>query len=96
MSKLKEIERDYFGNDERAINKHSTRTYEADNGKLYKLDRTCDGIPKFFRAYGPYDKDFAGVLPEIKDFDINDFLAMTWKEAEQKLNAIYKAERIKI
>jgi hypothetical protein len=83
---LKEIERDYFGHDETAINKHSTRTYEDDEGNRYMLDRTTDGIPPFFSAYGPYKSDFKGLLPRLlingKEYWGN---GMSWKKAEIKL-----------
>lgn len=63
---MREIDRDYYGHDKRAINKHSTRTYVDQRGRLFKLCRTTDGTPRFFEAYGPYSPDYRGVLPRLK------------------------------
>lgn len=63
---LAEIERDYYGHDGKAINKHSDRTYKDEYGNLYMLSRTTDANPRFFEAYGPYTSDFRGALPRLK------------------------------
>lgn len=80
---IKEIDREIFGHDKRAINKHSTRTYEDESGNLYKLDRTLDGAPPFFAAYGPYGPDFRGVLPRLL-IDGKEYWGdgISWKKAE--------------
>lgn len=60
---MKEIERDYYGNDEHAINKHSTRTYEHE-GKKYVLNRNLSGVPPFYSLNLIPKKD--GIMPTIK------------------------------
>ena len=62
---LTEIERDTYGRDGRAINRHSDRTYRDKDGNLYMLSKTLDGIPPFFEAYGPYREDHRGLLPRL-------------------------------
>ena len=66
MKRLIEIGREVYGHDARAINRHSTRTYQDEEGTLYLLSRTLDGVPPFFEAYGPYTSEFVGVLPRLK------------------------------
>ena len=66
QTELTEIGRDVYGHDERAINLHSERTYRDQDGKLYVLSRTLDGIPPFFEAYGPYREDHCGILPRLR------------------------------
>ena len=63
---LTEIEREYFGNDKRAINRHSVRTFRDEYGNLYKLDRCLDAMPRYFTAYGPYHNFTRGLLPWLK------------------------------
>jgi hypothetical protein len=65
MKTLTEIGRETYGHDNRAINKHSTRTYRDDCGNLYVLSKTLDGCPPFFEAYGPYKEDHQGILPRL-------------------------------
>lgn len=89
MKTLKEIGRETYGHDGRAINKHSDRTYRDGNGNLYVLSRTLDGCPPFFEAYGPYQEDHqGGLLPRLrvgsKDYWGGDW---TWKQAIQALCA---------
>lgn len=62
---LTEINRDTYGHDHRAINKHSDRTYRDQHGTLYMLSKTLDGIPPFYEAYGPYRKGHRGLLPRL-------------------------------
>lgn len=83
---IHEIDRDYYGHDERAINKHSTRTYTDEDGNLYKLDRTLDGVPPFFAAYGPYSPDFKGILPRLL-IDGKEYWGdgISWNQAEKIL-----------
>jgi hypothetical protein len=66
MKKLTEIGRETYGNDKRAINKHSERTYRDGDGNLYVLSRTLDGCPPFFEAYGPYRQEHQGALPRLR------------------------------
>lgn len=66
MPRLIEVNRETYGHDARAINRHSDRKYRDENGKFYLLSRTMDGIPPFFEAYGPYAADCVGLLPRIK------------------------------
>jgi hypothetical protein len=82
--KLTQIDRDYYGHDERAINKHSVRVYEDEKGQRYNLSRTTDGIPRFFEAYGPYAADFLGFLPRFKVND-RDYWGegIGWKKAQR-------------
>ena len=65
MMKLIEIGREVYGHDARAINRHSERKYQDEDGRLYVLSRTLDGIPPFFEAYGPYTADLEGILPQL-------------------------------
>lgn len=43
-----EIDREVYGNDRRAINRHSVRNYIDANGNRWRLDRTLDTLPRFF------------------------------------------------
>lgn len=45
-------EREVYGNDDRAINRHSVRCYLVP-GHDYKicLDKTLDGVPQFYELY---------------------------------------------
>lgn len=60
---LTEIARDTYGRDGRAINRHSERTYRDEQGNLFMLSCTLDGIPPFFEAYGPYRENHRGLFP---------------------------------
>ena len=62
---LTEINRDTYGHDHRAINKHSDRTYRDQDGNFYMLSKTLDGIPPFYEACGPYGEDHRGTLPRL-------------------------------
>ena len=66
MKLLTEISRKTYGHDATAINKHSERRYRDENGQLYVLSCTLDGIPPFFEAYGPFEPTHTGVLPRLK------------------------------
>ena len=66
MRLLKEIRRETYGHDARAINRHSERWYEDKAGNRYVLSCTLDGIPPFFEAYGPFRVDHEGLLPRLK------------------------------
>ena len=66
MILLKEIDRETYGQDARAINRHSERSYEDEAGNRYVLSCTLDGCPLFFEAYGPFKKDHEGILPRLK------------------------------
>lgn len=63
---LREIKRDVYGHSALAINKHSERWFEAEEGTRYVLSRTLDGVPPFFEAYGPFKPDRRGILPRLK------------------------------
>lgn len=63
---MKEIDREQYGNDHRAINRHSVRTYQDEQGNLWKLSRTTDALPPFFEAYGPYRPGLQGIVPRFK------------------------------
>ena len=65
MKMLTEVKRETYGHDARAINRHSERHYEDRAGNRYILSRTLDGVPPFFEAYGPYQKDHEGFLPRL-------------------------------
>jgi hypothetical protein len=89
-SKLRQIDWEIYGHDERAINRHSVRTYQDESGNLYELSRTLDGMPPFFEAHGPFSEDYVGVTPRLKvngeDYWGGDW---TWKRAaEAFVNAI--------
>jgi hypothetical protein len=90
---LVEIDRDVFGNDEDAINRHSIRVYEVKGRSLilgrntrFQLDRTLDVDRPYFQLYGPYDAKFRGVLPTIL---INDCQywgdTWSWRKAEEAM-----------
>lgn len=66
MKRLIEIEREVYGHDATAINRHSTRKYRDETGAFYLLSRCLDGVPPFFEAYGPYTAEYLGVLPQLK------------------------------
>lgn len=62
---ITETYREVYGSDYAAINRHSTRRYEDENGNIYCLDRNLSGVPSFFKAFGPYKQDFIGILPVL-------------------------------
>lgn len=66
MKRLTEIERQVYGHDATAINRHSTRKYQDETGAFYLLSRCLDGCPPFFEAYGPYTAEYVGALPQLK------------------------------
>ena len=66
MKRLIEVGRETYGRDARAINRHSDRKYQDENGRFYLLSRTLDGVPPFFEAYGQYTAGHEGVLPRLK------------------------------
>ncbi len=78
---MTETERDYYGNDARAINKHSTRTYDTAKGPVV-LDRTCDAVPRYFQALG-FPPGLAGIMPVIEIPGMED--ARSWEAAERAL-----------
>lgn len=64
---LTEVSREVYGNDTRAINRHSEREFQVGNDRIrYNLSRTLDAFPPFFEAYGPYRDDHRGILPRLK------------------------------
>lgn len=65
MTTLREISRETYGHDTRAINKHSERWYEDEAGDRYVLSRCLDGVPPFFEACGPFKPDHRGILPRL-------------------------------
>ena len=66
MRHLTEVERERYGGDRRAINRHSTRGYrDSASGELFLLSRTTDARPRVFEAYGPYTEATRGALPSI-------------------------------
>ena len=65
MKALKEIRRETYGHDSKAINKHSDRWYKDEDGKLYVLSKTLDAFPLFFEAYGPFVENHEGLLPRL-------------------------------
>ena len=88
MKVLKEIKRETYGHDGRAINKHSERWYEDSKGQIYVLSRTLDGCPPFFEAYGPFKENHQGLLPRLlvkgKEYWGDGWM---WKQAIQILCA---------
>lgn len=64
--KLTEIGREVYGHDGRALNKHSERKYQDEQGRFYLLSRCLDGCPPFYEGYGPYTAEYQGVLPRLK------------------------------
>ena len=66
MNRLREVSRETYGHDGRAINRHSERRYMDKGGMCYVLSRTLDGLPPFFEAYGPFKADHEGLLPRLK------------------------------
>lgn len=56
--KLFEYDRERFGGDKTAINRHSVRRYvDIETGDQYTLDKTLDGAPPFYHAEGPRAHD---------------------------------------
>lgn len=90
---LTETDREVFGNDTRAINRHSTRTYETDDGRVVVLDRTLDMCPPAFEIHGPYAKTFVGVTPTTK-VDGQRFFCdgKSWKAAVAKMCEVLSAK----
>lgn len=88
MKVLKEIKRETYGHDERAINLHSERWYEDSKGQIYVLSRTLDGCPPFFEAYGPFKENHQGLLPRLlvkgKEYWGDGWM---WRQAIQTLCA---------
>jgi len=83
---ITEIERDYFGWDERAINKHSIRIYRTPDAMLFQIDRITDAAPRYFEAYGPYFEDFQGVTPKLpvdEKTRARFNAGISWAEAER-------------
>ena len=66
MRTLAEVSRETYGHDNKAINKHSERRYQDEQGNLFVLSRTLDGIPPFFEAYGPFGNNHEGLLPRLR------------------------------
>lgn len=75
----------YYGNDKRAINRHRSLKFEDEKGQLFILSKTLDGIPPFYEAYGPFNRDFVGVTPRLK-VEGKDYWGsgITWKQAKEK------------
>lgn len=91
--------RSYYGNDEDAINRHSTRHYaihsnNKDTGHAICIDRVLDALPKYFTLYHiKYNSNLGlnlsseqGITPQIK-FDLIDNFS-TWMEIESQLTNI--------
>lgn len=66
MKVLTEIGRETYGHGERAINRHSARTFADERGARFILSKTLDGCPPFFEAYGPFEEGHQGALPRLK------------------------------
>lgn len=79
--RLTEIERQVYGHDATAINRHSTRKYQDASGRFYLLSRCLDGVPPFFEAYGPYTAEYVGVLPQLK-VDGHEYWGDGWSWAQ--------------
>lgn len=77
-------ERERYGNDATAINKHSVRTYEVEGFGDVRLSRTLDGCPPFFELY--YFKAGAAISTSIP-VDGGRYFGdgLTWREAEAKM-----------
>ncbi len=84
MRALFEVSRETYGHDARAINKHSERRYRDEQGQLYVLSCTLDGIPPFFEAYGPFDEEHCGLLPRL-NINGQEYWGSgwSWQRAEQ-------------
>jgi hypothetical protein len=65
MKRIREIKRETYGHDTRAINRHSERWYKDAADNRYVLSRCLDGIPPFYEAYGPFKADHEGLLPRL-------------------------------
>jgi hypothetical protein len=89
---LTEIDREVFGNDTRAINRHSCRTYRTEDGDTVVLDRTLDMCPPAFEIQGPYHKYFRGLVPTTK-VDGKRFFCdgETWPRAIAKMCEVLDA-----
>ncbi len=80
---MKEISRDYYGRDERAINKHSNRVYEH-NSIEYTLDRNLSGVPPFFSLYYFPKKSRSGfAISKIIPVEGSEYWGdgLTWRQA---------------
>jgi len=97
---LTETERETYGHDERAINRHCSRYYSDEHGNRYMLSRTLDGCPPFFEAYGPYKANHAGVLPRLK-VDGQEYWGTGWNWRKalsafcRTLNAVITKENMR-
>lgn len=89
---LTEIDRETYGNDERAINRHHDRTFCTAAGRRYMLSRTLDAYPPFFEAYGPYGDDHVGMLPRLR-VDGSDYWGdgLPWSQAMRRFRAAVEA-----
>lgn len=83
---MREIYREYYGNDSRAINRHSIRTFEDSGGNLYHIDRNTSLEGRPFTLYGPYSKNFRGILPKLCDLGER----ISWKTAILKMKEAVK------
>lgn len=84
LGKLNFLWRDRYGNDSRAINKHSSKVYEDVQGNTYILDRNLSICPPCFEAIGPIPKNFQGICPVIP---VNGLRlwgdGLSWRKAER-------------
>jgi len=88
---IKELrsERQTYGGDKRAINRHSERTYKSSRGNKYILSKTLDGSPPFYEVY--YDESHVplGYMMSkiMRHIRINGESywgnGLTWKQAEE-------------
>lgn len=90
MIELKEL-RDRFGNDGRAINRHSVRYYQWSDPKqhsgFFMIDRTLDGVPPFYELLDlDHDPrtDHKPYIPRTIKIDGQRYFGdgLSWRDAE--------------
>ena len=89
--------REVYGHDERAINRHSVRTYQVtmpdERIFLFTLDRTLDGVPPFYSLSHIKDTLEPGEVYFPKTVKVNGEQywgdGLSWPQAEKLLPAAF-------
>ena len=81
--KLYEYDRERFGGDKTAINRHSVRRYvDIETGEEYTLNKTLDACPPCYQAEGPRAHDRKRIFtPSVKGLDAYWGSGWTWRKA---------------
>lgn len=88
LTEFKDL-RERYGNDKRAINRHSTRYYQHSNGGFVMIDRILDISPPCFELldllHDPRKPSETCYIPTTIKIGDNRFFGdgMSWNQAEQ-------------